>query len=103
LKEHRSALEEADAATIEGPVMELRQALEGDDVGEIRAKTEALQEASHKLARRCTHQRQQQTASTASAGGNGGGSDDESSKRVTTRSSMRSRRLRRRNDRTSLR
>jgi len=30
--------------------MELRQVLEGDDVGEIRAKTEALQEASHKLA-----------------------------------------------------
>jgi len=47
LKEHRSALDEADAATIEGRVMELRQALEGDDVGEIRAKTEALQEASH--------------------------------------------------------
>ena len=31
-------------------MMELKQALEGDDVGEIRAKTEALSEASHKLA-----------------------------------------------------
>ncbi len=30
--------------------MELKQALEADDVGEIRAKTEALHEASHKLA-----------------------------------------------------
>src|SRR5438477_876701 len=47
LKEHRSALDEADAATIEGRVMELKQALEGEDVADIRAKTEALQEASH--------------------------------------------------------
>src|SRR3989454_4764077 len=77
LKEHRSALDEADAGTIEGRVMELRQALEGDDVGEIRAKTEALQEASHKLAEAGYASAQQQTASSASAGGNGGGSDDE--------------------------
>jgi molecular chaperone DnaK len=76
LKEHRSALDEADAATIEGRVMELRQALEGDDVGEIRAKTEALQEASHKLAEAVYASAQQQTTSTASAAGNGG-SDDE--------------------------
>jgi molecular chaperone DnaK len=50
LKEHRDKLDEAEAATIEGRVMELRQALESDDVADIRAKTEALQEASHKLA-----------------------------------------------------
>src|SRR6266571_3146909 len=77
LKEHRSALEEGDAATIEGRVMELRQVLEGDDLGEIRAKTEALQEASHKLAEAVYASAQQQTTSTASAAGNGGGSDDE--------------------------
>jgi molecular chaperone DnaK len=58
--------------------MELRQALEGDDIGEIRAKTEALQEASHKLAEAVYASAQQQTASTSSsATGNGGGSDDE--------------------------
>ena len=50
LKEHRDKLDEADASTIDGRIMELRQALEGDDVGDIKAKTEALQEASHKLA-----------------------------------------------------
>jgi len=50
LKEHRDKLDESEAATIEGRVMELRQALQGDDLGEIRAKTDALQEASHKLA-----------------------------------------------------
>jgi molecular chaperone DnaK len=50
LKEHRDKLDESDASTIEGRVMELRQALEGEDLGEIRAKMDALQEASHKLA-----------------------------------------------------
>jgi molecular chaperone DnaK len=50
LKDHRDKLEEADASTIEGRIMELKQALEGSDAGEIRAKTEALQEASQKLA-----------------------------------------------------
>ncbi len=50
LKEHREKLDEAEASTIEGRVMELKQALESDDLGEIRAKTDALQEASQKLA-----------------------------------------------------
>jgi len=76
LKEHRDKLDESDASTIEGRVMELKQALEGDDVGEIRARTEALQEASQKLAEavyaQATAQAQQQAAS-----GDGGGSDDE--------------------------
>ena len=71
-------LDEADASTIEGRVMELKQALEGDDVADIRAKTDALQEASHKLAEAVYAQASTQQAST---GGNGtttdGGSDDE--------------------------
>src|SRR5918911_454791 len=50
LKEHRDKLDESEASTIEGRIMELRQALQGDDLGDIRAKTEALQESSHKLA-----------------------------------------------------
>jgi molecular chaperone DnaK len=50
LKEHRDALDEATASTIEGRVMELRQALDGTDLAEIKARTDALQEASHKLA-----------------------------------------------------
>jgi molecular chaperone DnaK len=79
LKEHRSALDESDASTIEGRIMELKQALETDDVGEIRAKTEALQEASHKLAE-AVYASAQQQAQTASASGGGNGaptSDDE--------------------------
>ncbi|MBV8481228.1 MAG: molecular chaperone DnaK [Actinobacteria bacterium] len=75
LKEHRDKLDESEASTIEGRIMELRGALESDDLGDIRAKTEALQEASHKLAEavyaQATAQAQQ------SAGGNGASSDDE--------------------------
>ena len=50
LKEHRDKLEEADAATIEGRIMELRGALESTDVAEIQSKTEALNEAARTLA-----------------------------------------------------
>ena len=56
--------------------MELKQALEGDDVAENRAKTEALQEAPHKLAEAVYASAQKQTTSTTSATGNGGGSDE---------------------------
>src|SRR5919108_474741 len=77
LKEHREALSEADASTIEGRIMELRQVLDSSDVSEIRAKTEALQEASHKLAEAvyATASAQQQTA--AAGGGGAASSDDE--------------------------
>jgi molecular chaperone DnaK len=50
LKEHREKLDESDASTIEGRIMELRSVLESSDVNEIRAKTEALQESAQKLA-----------------------------------------------------
>ena len=69
LKEHRDKLDESDASTIEGRVMELRQALEGDDIADIRAKTDALQEASHKLAEAVYSQAAAQAQS--SAGGSG--------------------------------
>ncbi|HEU4942587.1 MAG TPA: molecular chaperone DnaK, partial [Gaiellaceae bacterium] len=45
LAEHRDKLEESDASTIEGRIMELRGVLESQDANEIRQKTEALQEA----------------------------------------------------------
>src|SRR5207302_11073738 len=79
LKEHRSAIDEADASTIEGRIMELKQALEGDDVADIKAKTEALQEASHKLAEAVYASAQQQAQAQTAGGGDGAGatSDDE--------------------------
>jgi molecular chaperone DnaK len=75
LKEHRDKLEEADASTIEGRIMELRGVLESSDVGEIRAKTEALNEASRKLAEVMYAQATAQAQS--SAGGDGGAAEDE--------------------------
>jgi molecular chaperone DnaK len=76
LKEHRESLDEAEASTIEGRVMELKTALDGDDLAEIRSKTEALQEASHKLAEAVYAQAT--AAQAASGGGNGAEpSDDE--------------------------
>src|SRR5213595_2276204 len=80
LKEHRDKLDESEASTIEGRVMELRQALEGDDLGEIRAKTEALQEASHKLAEVLYAEASAQAQASAAGAGNGetaGDSGDE--------------------------
>ena len=50
LKEHRETLSEADASTIEGRIMELKAALDSGNADEIKAKTDALVEASHKLA-----------------------------------------------------
>jgi molecular chaperone DnaK len=79
LKEHRDKLDESEASTIEGRVMELRQALEGDDLAEIRTKMDALQESSHKLAEVLYAEAAQQAQASA-GGGNGestAGSDDE--------------------------
>jgi molecular chaperone DnaK len=82
LKEHRDKLDESDASTIEGRIMELKQVLESSDVNEIRQKTDALQEASQKLAEavyaQATAQQQQAAAGAQAGGGNGAtASDDE--------------------------
>jgi molecular chaperone DnaK len=75
LKDHRDKLDESEASTIEGRVMELKQALETDDLGEIRVKTDALQEASQKLAEAVYSQASAQAAS--SGNGEAADSDDE--------------------------
>ncbi len=81
LKEHRDKLDEADASTIEGRVMELKGVLESSDVNEIRQKTEALQEASQKLAEAVYAQAsaaQQQASAAGDGDGDGAApSDDE--------------------------
>jgi molecular chaperone DnaK len=80
LKDNRDKLDEAEASTIEGRIMELRGVLESSDVNEIRQKTQALQEAAQKLAEAMYAQASAQQAS-GSGGGNGDGaaptSDDE--------------------------
>src|SRR5947207_7685993 len=69
LKDHRDKLDESEASTIEGRIMELRGVLESSDVNEIRQKTAALQEASQKLAEAVYAQA---TAAQASSGGGNG-------------------------------
>jgi molecular chaperone DnaK len=75
LAEHRDKLPEADAATIEGRIMELRQATESSDLSEIQAKTTALEEASRSLADAIYAQAS--AAANAQASGNGGSAASE--------------------------
>src|SRR5688500_8586817 len=70
LKEHRDKLDESDASTIEGRIMELRGVLESTDVNEIKQKTDSLNEASRKLADVLYAQASAQAQAGAS-GGNG--------------------------------
>jgi molecular chaperone DnaK len=73
LAEHRDKVDEATGSTIEGRVMELRQAVEGSDLADIRAKSDALQEASRSLADAIYAQ----ASAQAQPSGNGGGTEDE--------------------------
>ena len=79
LKEHRDKVDEATASTIEGRIMELRQAVEGSDVADIRAKSDALQEASSSLADALYAQAAAQAQSGAEPrpSGNGGGAAED--------------------------
>jgi molecular chaperone DnaK len=77
LKEHRDKLDEGEASTIEGRIMELRGVLESSDVNDIRQKTEALEEASRKLAEILYSQAAAQQAGAAQAAGDGDATSDE--------------------------
>ncbi len=76
LKEHRDKLDESDASTIEGRIMELKSVLESGDLNEIKQKTEELQQASQKLAEAVYAQATAEQS--AQGGGNGAtAADDE--------------------------
>ncbi len=75
LKEHRDAVDADTVSTIETRIEELRSALEGDDVGAIGAKSDALTEASHKLAQ-AVYERVQARQTTAPSG-DGAGDEEE--------------------------
>jgi len=74
LKENREKLDESVASTVEGRIMELRGVLESNDAAEIRAKTDALQEAWTEAASALYAQA---SAQTPTSGDGGAGSDDE--------------------------
>jgi len=75
LAEHRDKLPEGDASTIDGRIMELRQAVEGADLADIQAKTSALEEATRGLADAIYAQAQ--SAASAQPSGNGGSAPDD--------------------------
>ena len=76
LKEHRDKLDESDASTIEGRIMELRGSLESSDVNEIRQKTDALNDASRKLADVLYAQSTAQAQSQATGNGDASTEDE---------------------------
>ncbi len=74
LKEHRDKLDASVASTVEGRIMELRGVLESGDVAELRAKTDALQEAWSEAASAIYAQA---SASAPSSDGGSAAHDDE--------------------------
>jgi molecular chaperone DnaK len=74
LAEHRETLDDETAATIDERMAELRAALEGDDADAIKTKSDALTEASHRLAQ-AVYERAQ--AQQATAGGDNGAAAEE--------------------------
>jgi len=69
LKEHGDKVMPADKESIESAIAALKTALEGDDAGEIEAKTQALSEASMKLGEAMYKAAQEAEAESATAGG----------------------------------
>jgi molecular chaperone DnaK len=64
LKEHRESVDGETISLIESRMDDLRSALEGDDVGQLKATSDALTEASHKLAQAVYEKVQAQGAPT---------------------------------------
>jgi molecular chaperone DnaK len=76
LKEHRETLSEADASTVEGRIMELKGVLDSSDLSELKSKTDALVEASHKLAE-AVYAKATADQDASQPSGNGGAAPDE--------------------------
>ena len=68
LAEHDSKLDDATKTDIRTKIDAVKQAIDGEDVGEIRTRLEALREASFKLGE-LVYQQAQQAASTGAPNG----------------------------------
>lgn len=80
LKEHGDKLSDDDKSSIESALEDLKKALAGEDVEEIKSATDKLTEASHKLAEQIYAANQQESAAAAGAeesGESGESSDDD--------------------------
>jgi molecular chaperone DnaK len=77
LKENREKLDESVASTVEGRIMELRGVLESSDGAEIKAKTDALQEAWTEAAQALYAQASSAQAQSGNGADGSAVSDDE--------------------------
>ncbi|NLE21352.1 MAG: Hsp70 family protein, partial [Actinobacteria bacterium] len=76
LRDMGDKVDSSTKAEIESAASELKTALEGDDIDAIKAKSDALMQASHKLAE-AVYQQAQQEQAAASGDGAGRSQEDE--------------------------
>jgi molecular chaperone DnaK len=72
LSDYGEKVSDSDKQSIRSAIDELRKALEGDDLEDIKQKTEALKQASHTLAQTVYQQAQQEGGGAAGAAGGAG-------------------------------
>jgi molecular chaperone DnaK len=79
LSELGDQVDDGAKAEIEGAIKELRETLDSDDAEQIKAKTDALQAAFHKVSEQIYQaaSEQQAAAGDGSAGANGAGAEEE--------------------------
>jgi molecular chaperone DnaK len=75
LAEHGDKVDAAEKGRIEAALKELEEAIKGDDKDAIEAKTQALAQASHKLAEQMMKEQQAQAGAGAAPGGDAPKSD----------------------------
>ena len=76
LKENADKIEAADKAEVEGAILAVKTALEGDDADVIKEKTEALSEALMKIGQAIYEQQQAEAAAAGDAGAADAAGDD---------------------------
>src|SRR5687768_6542082 len=77
LGEHRESLDEETIKTIEERIEALKGVVDGEDVSDIRTKSEELMQASHTLAQAVYEKVQAEQAASQPAGGDGEATEDE--------------------------
>jgi molecular chaperone DnaK len=78
LEELGDKVDDSSRSEIESAIKDVKESLGSEDTAEIKAKTDALQSAFHKISEQVYQQAaQEQAASGDGAGGNGAASDDE--------------------------
>jgi molecular chaperone DnaK len=77
LAEHRESLDEETVKTIEERIEALNAVVGGEDISEVRSKSEELMQASHQLAQAVYQKVQAEQAASQPAGDGNGGSDED--------------------------